>query len=147
MCSSHHPSPSLAIMTCSFHKLVGGSCGADPRYVSEITISLSTCSRDITNHKRAMRFSDVHTEIDLILARAAIFSPPKHLADMSICPHHRSSLGIGWRRCSGKCRIPVPLAAHSSTRGKLPVYRGINKHVSREIIRLTGRFVPVGSSK
>ena len=135
-------------MTCSFHKLVVGSCGADPKYVSEITISLSTCLRVITNDKRAMRFSDVHTEIDQILARAAIFSPPKHLADMSNCPHHRLSLGIGWRRGSEKCRVAVPLAAHSSTRGKLPVRdRGINKHASREIMRLTGRFVPVGSGK
>lgn len=51
-------------------------------------------------------FSGVSTEADLILARCGIFESTESFSKMTICPFHRSSLGIGWRRTSKLCCEP-----------------------------------------
>jgi len=90
-----------------------------------------------------MSGSVLDTEVDLILARSSIFSFPSNISDMDICPAHRSSLGIGWRRGLAHCRIPPQLSKHV----RKSTDRGISKDISRLILRITGIFLPVGSGK
>ena len=107
-----------------------------------------TCNKDISCHKSSlglMTGSGVDTEVELILARSSIFSFPSNISDMDICPAHRSSLGIGWRRGLARCRIPAQLSKH--VRKSRTTDRGINKDISRLILRITGIFLPVGSGK
>ena len=84
-------------MSCSFSDIIGGVCGADERARnrSSSTIPLSLCDKDISSHKQSLQFSGVETEVDLILARCGIFERPVRLSEMTICPCHRSKLGIG----------------------------------------------------
>ena len=93
---------------CSFQRLVGGQCGQDPRSTKvQDLVPLLTCNKDISRHKSSlglMTGSGVDTEVELTLARSSIFSFPSNISDMDICPAHRSSLGIGWRR---GCRVAV----------------------------------------
>ena len=96
---------------CSFRRLVDGQCGQDPRSTKvQDLVPLLTCNKDISRHKSSlglMTGSGVDTEVELILARSSIFSFPSNISDMDICPAHRSSLGIGWRRGLARCRIPA----------------------------------------
>ena len=89
--------------------------------------------------------SGVDTEVELILAGSSIFSFPSNISDMDICPAHRSSVGTGWRRGLARCRIPAQLSKH--VRKSRTTDRGISKDISRLILRITGIFFPVGSSK
>lgn len=134
---------------CSFQRLVGGQCGQDPRSTKvQDLVPLLTCNKDISRHKSSlglMTGSGVDTEVELILARSSIFSFPSNISDMDICPAHRSSLGIGWRRGLARCRIPAQLSKH--VRKSRTTDRGISKDISRLILRITGIFLPVGSGK
>ena len=134
---------------CSFQRLVGGQCGQDPRSTKvQDLVPLLTCNKDISRHKSSlglMTGSGVDTEVELILARSSIFSFPSNISDMDICPAHRSTLGIGWRRGLARCRIPAQLSKH--VRKSRSTDRGINKDISRLILRITGIFLPVGSGK
>ncbi len=104
------------------------------------------CIKDITGHIRAMGINDVDSEVNLILARASIFTSPPDLKKMTICPSHRSSLGIGWRRGSQRCRVPGDLASHEQRgRSTRKADRGMNKSLSKTILRRTGIFIPAGS--
>ena len=94
-----------------------------------------------------MGVNDVESEVDIILARASIFNVPLDILDMTICPAHRSSLGIGWRRGSQRCCIPAELSRHAKEGKSRKADRGINKALSRTILRRTGIFVPAGSGK
>ena len=136
---------------CSFQRVVGGQCDQDPRSTKvQDFVPLLTCNKDISRHKSflgLMTGSGVDTEVELILSRSSIFSFPSNISGMDICPAHRSSLGIGWRRGLARCRIPAQLSKHvrkSPTTG-----RGISKDISRLIVRIniTGIFPPVGSGK
>ena len=132
---------------CSFQRLVGGECGQDPRS-TKVQDPLLTCNKDISRHKSSlglMTGSGIDTEVELILARSSIFSFLSNISDMDICPAHRSSLGIGWRRGLARCRIPAQLSKH--VRKSRSTDRGINKDISRLILRITGIFLPVGSGK
>ena len=137
-------------MNCSFQRLVGGSCCPDRRSRDPVedatTVPLTSCTKDITGHIRAMGINDVDSEVNLILARASIFACPPDLKKMTICPSHRSSLGIGWRRGSQRCRVPADLASHKQPgRSTRKADRGINKSLSKTILRRTGIFIPAGS--
>ena len=59
---------------CSFKSLVGGQCSFDRRDIGQSIeiVPLLSCSKDITR-----QFKDVKSEVDLILARAAMFTVPK----------------------------------------------------------------------
>ena len=95
-------------------------------------------------HTSKFGVTDISTEIDLILARASLFSKPTNLAELTICPKHRCNLGTGWRRRVNRCRIPEGLAKHKNKRS---IRRGIRKRESKAILRSTGVFVPVGSGR
>jgi len=92
-------------MSCSFVAIVGGVCGADTRdrNRSSAVIPLSLCEKDINSHKKSLQLSGVEMEADLILARSGTFDRPENFSEITICPSHRSSLGIGWRRTSKLC--------------------------------------------
>ena len=133
----------------SFQRLVGGQCGQDPRSTKvQDLVALPTCNKDISRYKSSLRLmngSGVDTEVELILARSSIFSFPSNISNMDICSAHRSSLGIGWRRGLARCRIPAQLSKH--VRKSRTTDRGISEDISGLILRITGIFLPVGSSK
>ena len=80
--------------SCRFQKLVGGVCASDKRYEGAVIVPLSSCQKDILGHTRSVGVSDISPEIELILARASIFSPPRDISSWTICPSHRSSLAL-----------------------------------------------------
>ena len=116
---------------CSFSSLLGGSCSYDPRDRSRSTevIPFLNCKRDIAGHKSSMSITDVETEIELILGRVSTsFSSELNLSELTICPRHRSSLGIGWRRGSNLCRVPPPISKHGGQAQKnAKAERGLGK--------------------
>ena len=135
---------------CSFKSLVGGQCSFDRRDRSQSIeiVPLLSCSKDITRHKSLWQFQDVKSEVDLILARAAMFTLPQNVNTMTICPSHRSSLGLGWTRRTERCRVPPEISEHRNVRGKSPkADRGINKNFSQFIMKRTGHLVHVGSGR
>ena len=137
-------------MSCSLLDIVGGVCGAEERarHQSTQTVSLSSCSKDIRSHKRFLQFSGVETEIELILARSRIFEKPANFSEMTVCPLHRSSLGIGWRRASRLCSVPQDVSGHKKESKEVPAAeRGITLQDSTQILELTKNLVPVGSGK
>ena len=125
---------------CSFKSLVGGQCSFDRRDRSQSikVVSLLSCGKDITRHKSLWQFQDVKNEVDLILARAAIFTMPQNVNIMTIRPSHRSSLGLGWTRGTERCRVPSEMLEHIKVRRKWPkADRGINKTFSQFIMKRT----------
>lgn len=134
---------------CSFVSIVGGQCGHDRRDRNRTTgcIPLLSCERDINGHKAMFLFHDIDNEIELILARASIFSSSRNIDQMTICPAHRASLGIGWtRRVPDKCRIPSILSDHSEDVTKRPkADRGLSKAGSQTVLQESGIFLAVGS--
>jgi len=66
---------------CSFKSLVGGQCSFDQRDRSQSIeiVPLLSCSKDITRHKSLWQFQDVKSEVDLILAHAAMFTVPQNV--------------------------------------------------------------------
>ena len=136
---------------CSFKALVGGVCGYDPKdrkRDSEI-VPLLSCNKDINRHKSLYKFTGPEDEVELILCRAAKFTKSKNLSSMTICPNHRSKLGIGWSRGSSpRCRVPEEISCHGKEKGVWPKgERGLGKKESEVILRKTGSFVQVGSGK
>ena len=122
---------------CSFKSFAGGTCGfsyrEDRSFISQVVPLRST-----------------ENEVDLILSRAGIFKTPKDIDDLTICPTHRSNLGVGWSRGSNsRCRVPKELFGHGEGRVKsIPKGdRGIGKRVSRIILKVSGKFLQPGSGK
>ena len=135
---------------CSFQRLVGRQYSQDKRSrakeKSALILPLLSCGKSISADAKSVGVTKVESEIDLILARASIFTAPCDILGMTICPAHRSSLGIVWRR--GSKRYPFPETLSSHAKGKSPkADRDINKALSKTILRGTGIFVPVGSGK
>ena len=136
---------------CSFKSIVGGNCGFDRRDRKQDTeiVPLLACSKPTDNHRRGLGISGTVDEVDLILSRAAIFTRPQNINSMTICPLHRSKLGLGWTKGSNtKCRVPSEVSQHGKGRKKWPKCdRGIDKDDSKLILKKTGIFLPVGSGK
>ena len=61
-------------------------------------LKLFLCTRDIEDYKRYFCITGVEPEIELIFARACIFESSRITDSFKICPHHRASLGVGWKR-------------------------------------------------
>ena len=59
---------------------------------------------------------------------------------------YRSLLGIGWRRGSQRCHVPEALSSYTHRKPR-KADRGINKALSKTILKRTGIFIPVGSGK
>lgn len=136
---------------CSLKTLpyVEGNCGYDSRdrKKENTFLPLLACKKDISAHKLSFTFSGPETEVELILSRAGIFTYPDDVETWTVCPYHRSKLGLGWTHgCNTACRIPVEISKHSKSKGKLPkAERGIGKADSLLILHTTGVLVPVGS--
>ena len=136
---------------CSFSGIVGGSCTYERRDRAKNTevIPLLQCNREIAGHKSRQKstwkIANVETGLELILDRAAIFTFPENIAQLTICSYHRSSLGIGWRSGSQRCQIPRDLSNHSDERKRPRGKRGLGKLGSNFVYQKTGVFVPVGS--
>ena len=136
-------------ISCSFFRIVGGQCSQDNRSRAEknvLIVPLLSCGKNISAHAQSAGVTDVESEIELILARASIFTTPDDISKMTICPAHRSSLGIGWRRGSERCRVPETLSNHGHEKSR-KADRGINKALSKTILKRSGIFIPVGSGK
>ena len=132
---------------CSFQKLVGGVCATDKRYERAVVVPLLSCENNISEHTRSVAIDDIDSEVELILARASVFTFPRDISTWTICPAHRSSLGIGWRRGSNRCRVPPGLSKHAPKGKPRKADRGLRKSESKAILRHTGVFVSVGSGK
>ena len=133
-------------MSCSFLDIVGGVCGAEERARHQVTqtVSLSSCSKDIRGHKRFLQYFGVGTEIELILARSGIFVKSVNFSEMTVCPLHRASLGIGWRRASRSCSVPQDVSGHRKESKEVPAAeRGITLQHSIQIFELTKNLVLV----
>ena len=114
-----------------------------------VTIPLLACSKRIDGHSTSFGFSGPKNEVDLILSRAAIFSPPLNIHSMTMCPSHRAKLGLGWTRGSSTtCRVLSEISNHSRSDKTWPKCdRGIGKRDSQIILKRTGLFLQVGSGK
>lgn len=136
----------MEVVSCSFKSIVGTSCShaRRDRSRSREVIPLASCTNDITAHKSSFAFSGVETEKELILVRSGLFYlNPNDENSLTICPFHRSELGVGWIRTSTTtCRVPEEVASHKK-RGKAD--RGIGKDLSRLLYQRTGMLIPVGS--
>ena len=90
----------------------------------------------------------IENEAELLLARASIFALPRNVEKWIICPQHRASLGVSWKRSSPKCSIPVSLSKHNETFAKKPnAERGLSKSGSQVVLKETGIFLPVGAGQ
>ena len=88
------------------------------------------------------------TEIELILVRSGIFVKPVNFSEMTVCPLHRSSLGIGWRRASRLCSVPQDVSGHKNESKEVPAAeRGITLQQSKQTFELTKNLVPVEPGK
>ena len=134
---------------CSFHAILSSQCGVDSMdKEARKSILLLECARDISSHKAKHSFSGAETEVELILARAAIFTLPQNIESWTICPGHRASLGVRWRRSSTKCSVPLSLSRHNEAVGKRPkAERGLSKDASQLVLRETGIFIATGTGK
>ena len=100
-------------INCSFQRLAGGECSQDKRRRREqkkksaLILPLLSCGKSISAHTQSVGVSDVESEINLIFARASIFTAPCDISGMTICPVHPSSLGIGWWRGSQRYLIEL----------------------------------------
>ena len=136
---------------CSLKSIVGGMCGFDTKDREKETqiIPLLACSKAISSHIASLWFSGPVDEVDLILSRAALFTQPANINSMTICPLHRQTLGLDWRRGStARCRVPEALSIHDRRGKKWPKCdRGIGIIDSQIILKKTGVFLQIGSGK
>ena len=77
-----------------------------------------------------------------------LFSRPQNIDQLKICPHHRETLGLGWKRSSTRCDVPALLSSNSAKVKNRPrAERGLTKLASQTVLNETGIFVPVGSGE
>ena len=139
-------------MWCSFKQLLGDCCGQDRKDVrvkDNRTVPLLACNKDIRAHKRTFSFSGPESEVDLILYRAGVFSCPADIETWTVCPYHRSKLGLGWSRGSNtRCQVPASISNHGNSKTKYPKYeRGLGKVESQLVLSKSGILVQIGSGR
>ena len=132
----------------ALHRIVGGQCSRDKtsrgKEKGALILPLISSGKNISAHAQSVGVTDVAFEIGLILARASMFTVPDDISRMTICPAYRSLLGIGWRRGSQRCRVPEALSSYTHRKPR-KADRGINKALSKTILKRRGIFIPVGS--
>ena len=135
-------------MECTFSLRCGGPCGPlEGGPVGIHKLPIASCNKDISNHMRFLKIGKtVHVacEQDLIFARAGIYAVPPDISNYNICKCHRDSLGLGWRRTSKYCQVPMSVAAHKSKRTG---DRGIGLSHSKKVFELSGQIMPLGAGK
>ena len=129
-------------MSCSIGTLIGSECGttSSKLNITQETIPISLCQKDVTKHLHTTSVTDISTEYDLILTRAGVFEyDEEYISRTTVCPKHRYQLGGGWFQ-KRVCRYPD----HT---GKAKPDRSINKLQSKIIFHELKNLVPVGSGK
>lgn len=102
-------------------------------------IYLKECKKSVSNHLRSLNISydeNILTEGLLICLRVGIFRLMPHF---TVCPYHRSSLGLNWKRKTS-CVFP----GHT---GKSKGDRPISYRTSYALISQGGTFLPIGSGR
>ena len=140
----------IMAVSCSIRAIVGSPCSHDRRDHSKLVneVPLLSCVKDIESHKSLWSFTCATSEQELILLRVGIFTTQQGVSNLSICPFHRSELGIGWQRSSNTCRVPNEIVHHSQGKGNTMSVkgdRGVERELSKVIFERTGILVPVGS--
>ena len=129
---------------CSFLAIVGGQCGYDRRdkKKSMECIPLLSCVKDITSYKSSFAFYDIDCEVDLVLARAGIFSCPQSVEQLKICPYHRlvlagnvHSTDVKYRRL---CHITAKMSRRDQKRREDSA-----KRVRKLYLKSAGLFFPL----
>lgn len=126
-------------LVCSFSSFLPdkSKCTTSPYFPNENSlVYVKNCRRNIKNHLKSCNIGDIASEGHLICYRAGVFSL---FGDYTICPFHRYSLGIRWKKKSS-CSHP----SHSTT-AKAEVGRSITLSMSRHLHTLYGYIVPIGS--
>ena len=103
---------------------------------------LGECNDSITTHLNTCHLSrESMTEFELILTRAGGFELPlPKVNEMMICPKHRHSLGKFWKQ-----RRPCQYPMHHGVRKTIKSRDVVNVNMSKEMKKLNGVIVPVGS--
>ena len=66
---------------------------------------------------------------------ARLFSRPQNIDQLKICPHHRETLGLGWKRSSTRCDVPALLSSNSAKVKNRPrAERGLTKLASQTVL-------------
>ena len=104
---------------------------------------LGECNGSITTHLNTCHLSrEIMTEFELILTRAGVFELPlPKVSEMMICPKHRHSLGKYWKQ-----RRPCQYPRHHGGRKAIKSRDVVNVNMAKEIKKLHGVIVPIGSS-
>lgn len=126
-------------LVCSFSSFLPdkSKCTTSPYFPNENSlVYVKNCRRNIKNHLKSCNIGDIASEGHLICYRAGVFSL---FGDYTICPFHRYSLGIRWKKKSS-CSHP----SHSTT-AKAEVGRSITLSMSRHFHTVYGYIVPIGS--
>ena len=128
-------------LSCSFAIQCNSSCGISCRNPNVMEfVPLTSCQKDIKCHVKQLDVGqkNVSSEKDLILARVGMFAETGNV--MTICPRHRSELGLNWKRTrASKCAHPL----RGLRKGKPE--QGANLQMSKEIMEIWKVLVPVGS--
>ena len=118
-------------------EIVDGICSEEEwsRNCSSLALPLFLCNKG----KKSFTIFSVcqgRNRSWLIFARCGIFKKPALFSQMTICPHHRSSLGISWRRSSKLYCVLENVSGHSR-RGPPKAEWGLSLSQSRMIHEVT----------
>ena len=97
--NSSHGLDALGVLmevSYAFKTIVDSPCSHDRQDKSKLIteVLLLSCNKDMENHKSLWSFPGVNGEQELILLRAGIFNTQHDVCAFTICPFHRSKLGI-----------------------------------------------------
>lgn len=110
-------------------------------------IKLSDCRSNIYDQLQTWHLSQLIgsiQEFEIILNRLGLPHDlsPEQLEGLWICEKHRNHFGKYWRP-RRTCQYPL----HSGWQKQLKTRNAISPDVSREIFRIYGKHIPVGSRK
>lgn len=131
-------------LACSLSSFLSdkSKCSTSPYFPNEESlVFIKNCRRDITNHLKSCNIGEIPSEGHLICYRAGVFSL---LGDYTICPFHRYSLGIRWKK---KSSCSHPRHSMHNTMAKAEVGRSITFFMSRHLHTVYGCVVPIGSGR